>query len=320
MRGRSLRILKTQKKSASVSRGSSQMSSILATTTTECQLTNNTLDKISISTPNNLTTLTKPFSKDQSLLPQDDKDDSNDGFVFVKSKKTNNLKNKTPLKSSPEYETALEAFFNKCRLVKNDETSEPIDGDNFAPPPPLVIISRGIPGCGKSYLAHRIQTAAASAGRTCVICSADKYFELNSSGKYIFDFTKLGNAHSYCKSTFEDALSLSSPVIIVDNTNTTIWEYGSYIETAQALGADVQIVELALPIQSYREQRLTAAAMQGKKFSSGKVSLSPKSRDFLMACGARNAHSVPLDSIEKMFMRWEEDNRSFKIPVGGFDD
>jgi Mrp family chromosome partitioning ATPase len=41
-------------------------------------------------------------------------------------------------------------------------------------PPCLVVVVRGLSGCGKSTFARTLGSAAAAAGRTFAVCSADK--------------------------------------------------------------------------------------------------------------------------------------------------
>ena len=70
-----------------------------------------------------------------------------------------------------------------------------------ADPSKVVIIMRGLPGSGKSYLSRRVAAAAAEAVQaagdtTPVFCSADHYFE-RPDGSYAFNPSQLVRASRY---------------------------------------------------------------------------------------------------------------------------
>lgn len=97
-----------------------------------------------------------------------------------------------------------------------------------------VIILRGVPGSGKSTWARMEYPDAP-------VFSADHYFE--KSGRYIFDPSKLGEAHGECLRRFIDWANGSfDPIVIVDNTNTTVAEVAPYAAVALAYEHDVVTV------------------------------------------------------------------------------
>lgn len=118
-----------------------------------------------------------------------------------------------------------------------------------------VIIMRGLPGCGKSYWAHRFCIE----NKTSVaIVSADMYHYVpqppNPDGtlvpdKYEFKPENARSAHNKCYLDFLTALSEGWSVIIVDNTNTTAWEIAPYYRYAEVMGLDVEIVYLVASIE-----------------------------------------------------------------------
>ena len=55
--------------------------------------------------------------------------------------------------------------------------------------------------------------------RSYAICSADKFWLVE--GVYMFDFTRLGEAHKSCQRAFKDALDNNIEIVYVDNTNLT---------------------------------------------------------------------------------------------------
>lgn len=126
---------------------------------------------------------------------------------------------------------------------------------------------RGVSGSGKSTLAKQL------APQNAVICSADNFFERLGH----FDPTKLGEAHGECLRLYTESVQANVPCIIVDNTNTTLWEISPYVALAQAYGREFYIIEI--------ETDLSAAEL-----------------------AARNVHGVPEAGIEAMKKRISENS------------
>jgi hypothetical protein len=157
----------------------------------------------------------------------------------------------------------------------------------------VVIILRGIPGSGKSTLAREIEAICCHRGVAFTACSADYFFETPRG--YEFDVKKLSSAHSKCKGDFTRAVQDEPPlnhgsgrhrrphqhIVLVDNTSTQLWEYGTYEDIAKSNGCRVHIVEMKCT------DALTAFRM-----------------------GQRNSHGVPPDKVVSMFLRWEKDSRA----------
>jgi len=140
----------------------------------------------------------------------------------------------------------------------------------------LVHIIRGIPGSGKSFYASefcRRKNLVASN----LICSADDFFM--SCGVYVFDPTKLPQAHALCMRKFMGLLTVSklSPVF-VDNTHIKKWEYANYRFLAEQCGYEVEIVE-------FRAETVADIAI----------------------CAGRNSHRVPQEIVWRMAMEFEPD-------------
>lgn len=124
-----------------------------------------------------------------------------------------------------------------------------------------VIILRGVPGSGKSTETKKYPDA--------YIVSADHYF-IGKDGIYRFDMDKISAAHGQCKSKFEAALKDKRPLVIVDNTNTTVKELKFYVEAAKNAGYEVEIV---------------------------RIDCDPE------IAASRNVHNVPKSSVLKMAQR-----------------
>lgn len=104
-----------------------------------------------------------------------------------------------------------------------------------------VFIMRGCSASGKSTVAKMLKH-----GANRIIVSADYFFA--REGAYRFDPTRLPEAHDWCFAQFCEYLRSGSDVI-VDNTNTRLWEMQRYIDAAKACGANVQIIRMETPLQ-----------------------------------------------------------------------
>jgi predicted kinase len=100
-----------------------------------------------------------------------------------------------------------------------------------------VIIPRAGSGAGKS-------TWLKTNHPNATIVSADKFFMDN--GEYKFDVKRLGEAHAACRREFIDFCQSHESadddiVLAVDNTNTRLVEFASYVDIADAYGHEVEI-------------------------------------------------------------------------------
>ena len=89
-----------------------------------------------------------------------------------------------------------------------------------------------------------------------VVLSADHFFMVD--GEYKFDPTKLSEAHNSCLRKFIAAcqegeaakrLDKESPLVVVENTNTTVEEIAPYYSVAKAFGYEVELVTLHTPVE-----------------------------------------------------------------------
>ena len=90
-------------------------------------------------------------------------------------------------------------------------------------------IIRGLPGSGKSTLANEMN---------CLVCEADNFF-IDKEGNYVFDASKLGEAHRYCQASVEAAMQMSASKIAVSNTFSRKWEMMPYYQLALEYGYEV---------------------------------------------------------------------------------
>jgi len=104
-----------------------------------------------------------------------------------------------------------------------------------------MLIMRGLPGSGKSYLVKQIKTKYPQ----CVSCSADDFFMQN--GEYIFKSGQIKDAHAYSQSTCEEYCRNGESLIVVDNTNIKRWELSAYLNFALKYRYLVLLVEPKTP-------------------------------------------------------------------------
>tara|TARA_Y100000310_G_scaffold55023_1_gene50437 strand:+ start:18850 stop:19353 length:504 start_codon:yes stop_codon:yes gene_type:complete len=136
-----------------------------------------------------------------------------------------------------------------------------------------LILMRGLPGGGKSFLAREL------AGETGVIFAADDFFM--EAGNYNFDVDKLPEAHNWNKERVLGAIKKGASPVIWDNTNVTMDELKftlPAIKLAEANGYEVRIEQANTP-WAFDLDELTK----------------------------RNTHDVPREAIQSKLDRWVPD-------------
>lgn len=132
-----------------------------------------------------------------------------------------------------------------------------------------IILTSGIPGAGKSFLAESL--ARENNGQ---ICTTDDFFM--KEGKYQYDVKFIGVAHKWNFGQFCHHIFNGCTYIIVANTNLKTWEMMPYVEFGAKMGFDFEIVE---PKTKWRYD--------------------------VQECFKRNTHNVPLYVIERMLKERE---------------
>lgn len=107
---------------------------------------------------------------------------------------------------------------------------------------PKVMILVGASGHGKSTWASKQLENAAQYHVPLAIVSADYFFEDNETGKYVFNPSKLQEAHNECLANFVQHLYDRMEVVIVDNTNLSEIICAPYVAVAKAFGYQVEFV------------------------------------------------------------------------------
>ena len=106
-----------------------------------------------------------------------------------------------------------------------------------------LVIMRGLPGSGKSTMAERLIKKFINIYRGAIACkcSADDYFT-DDCGNYSFDASKLGKAHGHCRWKASTAMESEIPLVVIDNTNTSLREMRPYIDLGKKFGYAVRYI------------------------------------------------------------------------------
>ncbi|XP_075786664.1 NEDD4-binding protein 2 isoform X2 [Pelodiscus sinensis] len=91
----------------------------------------------------------------------------------------------------------------------------------------ILVLLRGVPGSGKSFLARTLLEDNPSG----IILSTDDYFYKN--GQYQYDANCLGEAHEWNRKRAGEAFEKRISPIIIDNTNIQAWEMKPYVALSQ---------------------------------------------------------------------------------------
>ncbi|XP_013133226.1 PREDICTED: uncharacterized protein LOC106099277 isoform X2 [Papilio polytes] len=143
----------------------------------------------------------------------------------------------------------------------------------------ILIIMRGVPGSGKTYLANRILEATIGGSKldfATHIFSADNYFMVK--GFYRYDKMKLQDAHIWNNARARIAMKRGVSPVIIDNTNVEPWEMEPYLRDGVNNGYLIEIVE---PNTSW--------AKKANQLS------------------RKNVHNVPLLTIKRMLGNFQDD-------------
>jgi predicted kinase len=102
-----------------------------------------------------------------------------------------------------------------------------------------LILLRGVPGSGKTTLGNIILFNTQSNIQD--VLSADNFF-VNEKGEYIFEATKLKEAHNDCQVKCAERMRNQFSKIVVANTFTQEWEMEPYFTMAERYNYRVHCV------------------------------------------------------------------------------
>lgn len=157
----------------------------------------------------------------------------------------------------------------KCNISYDIYTLEPrgtLIGDYSCK---SLVLLRGLPGSGKSYVAKIYRRKAEADGLSAIVCSADDYFM--ESGVYVYRPEDQSRAHSACQTSAERSMANGIDVVIIDNTNVKnahmqpyrdmAKKYGYAVITRMIGSTDPEYVELYLSRQVHNVPRKTVERM-----------------------------------------------------------
>jgi len=108
-------------------------------------------------------------------------------------------------------------------------------------------------------------------------------------GEYLFNPAKLREAHQACLVSFLDLTQYGEELVVVDNTNLSLWEMAPYVQVGAVRGYAVEVIRVNAP------EKL---------------------------CASRNIHKVSERTVLNMARRMERPLPSWPCSfreIGGFD-
>ncbi|ESN99662.1 hypothetical protein HELRODRAFT_124980, partial [Helobdella robusta] len=139
----------------------------------------------------------------------------------------------------------------------------------------VLVLMRGCPGSGKSTLAKAIQFNG-------VVLSTDDFFMRGGDFKFVAN--QLQEAHEWNQSNAEKYMLDSRSPIIIDNTNTQMWEMIPYAAMADKYGYIIEVIEPDVPWRKNAGQLVRS-----------------------------NMHGVRMENITSMLDRYENNITSQKL-------
>ncbi|XP_052901396.1 uncharacterized protein LOC128307832 [Anopheles moucheti] len=139
----------------------------------------------------------------------------------------------------------------------------------------VMVLMRGAPGSGKSYLSRTLIDRTSGGDYRNHIFSADDYFMVN--GVYKFQLDALDAAHRFNQQNVLSKARDGWSPIVVDNTHIRLWEMFEYVKIAASHGYFLEVLE---PTTHWRNNSRSLAI--------------------------RNTHGVPEPKIKNMLQSFEK--------------
>jgi hypothetical protein len=162
-----------------------------------------------------------------------------------------------------------------------------------------LILLRGLPSSGKSYRAAQI--LAENNGEGFIFSTDEYWYKIRKPDlpeEYSFNRRFLGDAHKWNQLRAQRQIDIGCPLIIIDNTNTTMKEFCD--DYARYAFYQDYTLEIAEPTSDWW---LKARPLMLDK-RANKQALKDFAAD--LAKRSEQNHRVPAFAIERMIWRWEE--------------
>ena len=108
----------------------------------------------------------------------------------------------------------------------------------------MLLILRGLPGSGKTYLAENSEESKHQENMR--ICSSCQLFKRRGDPASV-DASEMGIGEAYCRTRFLEAMEASVPLVVIDDIHSQLWEYVLYKHIACAFGYTCYVMELHCP-------------------------------------------------------------------------
>ena len=109
-----------------------------------------------------------------------------------------------------------------------------------------LVIVRGLPGSGKSSLARAISHPSCHWEADMYFCRTfDKFGnEDGYDGPYMFDPSRLADAHAWCLAMTESFMDNTNNMVVVSNTFSRLWEMKPYLDLAERKRWAVSVIKV----------------------------------------------------------------------------
>lgn len=109
----------------------------------------------------------------------------------------------------------------------------------------VLVLMRGLPGSGKSFLAQSIVKHFKFDARNHIFSADDFFYDVN--GRYVYDVNRLSEAHEFTQNRTLKRMREGWSPVIIDNTSMKQWEMYPYIKFAVKHHYLIEILEPVTP-------------------------------------------------------------------------
>lgn len=183
-------------------------------------------------------------------------------------------------KISVELKQKVNACFESKIPKEIDEAFSALEPAVPKDPRKLVVILRGIPGSGKTYLVEN--SSENNELPYLTVCSPKQLFYRAGNSK--MNQSELNIAEAYCRSGFLQALNSGSSLVVVDDCHAQTWQYAFYCKLACVFGFSVRVLEIQV-----------------------------NDRDGIMECLKQGDSGSSMEELLEMVRDWEEDPSALRV-------